>query len=85
MSNTDTQTSASMHNSFIERSQLQNFPDRQILKETLHRFISYYVLCYTRSVPNTSIVAASFILITMITGTVGLLQSLSGTLTPSLY
>ena len=65
MSNTDTQTSAAMHNSFIEPNQLQNFPDRKILKETLHRFISDYVLCYTRSVPSTSalVVAVSFILI----------------------
>ena len=63
-----------MHNSFIEPNQLQEFPDRKILKETLHRFISDYVLCYTRSVPNTSVVAVCVILITMITGTVEPLQ-----------
>ena len=41
-----------MHNSFIAPNQLQNFPARKIFKETLHRFISDYVLCYTRAFPT---------------------------------
>ena len=63
-----------MLNSFIEPNQLQNLPDRKILKETLDRFISDNVWYHTRSFPNTSVVAVSVILFTMITGTVGLLQ-----------
>ena len=65
-----------MHNSFIEPNQLQNVPDSKRLKDPFTGLLAITsCVIHARSVPNTvSVVAVSVILITMITGTVELLQ-----------